>query len=762
METLQSRARAELVVRVEMIESQLQALGLHVQRLRGPALARFYQSCLTPERVLNHPLSDQQISVAGRLPRAKKSRVQGTLFQGEVIDRVPVPFTENSEQKRPVSPGEQPEAAPISAVLTSEKKHRHRRHSPQGSRKKGRSLRRKRGLDQRTLPLSDTVHLADLLAPGGIQEFRDALCVEGTSEEWVRGIAVTAFPREVSTTGWLAPLLLHDDILEVVFHLHPQPGARVLRQLKRQRTGYASTKAFNRRYGRLDEPEMEVAQADVLRIMGKLASGEERIFEVSLFLLVRAPDRQTLAERCERIMALLQTVLLDAVAHPTTFEHAQALRSTLPECRDELGRTITLDTSSLATAFPFISNSLTMPGGTLLGVTDSGEPVLLDPWHPTLENPHAFVGGVTGSGKSQFGKLWIERSLLINGETGERSSVIDPDGEYVGLARAMSGCVVRVAAGSTQHLNPFDLIPPGQDLATYLNAVEGTDRLAEKIQDLRSLLTVMLAEKGTTLSSRERGLLDHALYETYRRVGISADARTHYHQPPLLRDLSEVLKSGVSGPDAFDLVLRLSPYIEGSLSGLFSAQTNVQLDSHLLVWDVREMRGEFLPIGMFLIADCIWTQAISQSHIRRALYIDEAATLIEHIEGGRFLANLSRRARKRYLRLVVMTQNPESFVEHEHGSVVAANAAIKILKRQDRTSVKAVADRFGLTRGEAERLLVLSPPEALVLAGDRRVLLSSQVSAREYELMTTNPVEVAERSANHPTAFFQRMEEEQA
>ncbi|HVU68331.1 MAG TPA: hypothetical protein VHD63_14430, partial [Ktedonobacteraceae bacterium] len=143
----------------------------------------------------------------------------------------------------------------------------------------------------------------------------------------------------------------------------------------------------------------------------------------------------------------------------------------------------------------------------------------------------------------------------------------------------------------------------------------------------------------------------------------------------------------------------------------------------------------------------IWTQAIYQSHIRRCLSIDEAASLIEHPEGGRFLANLSRRARKRYLRLVIMTQSPESFVEDPSGSVVASNAAIKILKKQDRTSIRAVAQRFGLTSGEEQRLLLFGVQEALLFAGDRRVLLSVQASPQEHRLITTNPMERAQQAA---------------
>jgi len=159
------------------------------------------------------------------------------------------------------------------------------------------------------------------------------------------------------------------------------------------------------------------------------------------------------------------------------------------------------------------------------------------------------------------------------------------------------------------------------------------------------------------------------------------------------------------------LGLRLAHYTEGSLAGLFASQTNVPLDSHLLVWDIFEMRGDLRPVGIFLIADWLWTQATYHSGVPRCLSIDEAASLLDYPEGAHFLETFSRRARKRYLRLVVMTQNPELFVQDKSGGVVASNAAIKCLKKQDRTSVAAVGERFGLTYGEKERLLAFSRPE---------------------------------------------------
>src|SRR5262249_53520476 len=151
------------------------------------------------------------------------------------------------------------------------------------------------------------------------------------------------------------------------------------------------------------------------------------------------------------------------------------------------------------------------------------------------------------------------------------------------------------------------------------------------------------------------------IYETYNLVGITADPRTHDRKPPLMRDLHEVLQSGVCGKDEFGLADRLYWYVGGSLSGLFNSHTDVELNSHLVIFNIRDMLGkELRPIGIFLIADFVWSQVLS-SHRPRKLYIDEAWSLIQYPEGGHFLASLARRARKRYLALCTITQNPELF-----------------------------------------------------------------------------------------------------
>ncbi len=504
-ETLE-KAQQQLDLRAEVVMQQLAAIGLHCHRLDDEELYALYASCLTPRRVLRAPLP----------PLAASSVERPT----KVRERGKVSTTPKSASPSPATP--QPGQRAI---------YRQQSAPTQAPAAPQRQRRATDGLQEVRLPQPHLTQLADLLAPASVEVSRDALCLEG---EFVRALAVTGFPREVFP-GWLAPLLLHDEICEIVMHIHPQDNAAMLRELLRRKNLYQSSRRVNLRRGRMDDPQAQVAEQDVDALIGQLASGEERVFEVSLYILVRAADRRTLDERSERMLALLSNLFL--LARPATFEHARALRSFLPEARNELMRTFTLDSSSLATAFPFISNALFMPTGVLVGVTPGGEPVAIDEWDESMDNPHEFCGAVSGAGKSYFYKLRIMRELLRHRRQGLQVVVIDPEKEYEDLCRTLGGDFVRLAPGSQQHLNPFDLLPVGSDLNSYLRDRSQGDRLADKVQGLHALFDIMLADRGpegvSTLSSREKGLLDRAIYETYRQVGITTDPRTHGQRVPL-------------------------------------------------------------------------------------------------------------------------------------------------------------------------------------------------------------------------------------
>ena len=457
------------------------------------------------------------------------------------------------------------------------------------------------------------------------------------------------------------------------------------------------------------------------------------MFSVSLYVLLRAPSQRALDDLTRRVETTLDGML--AHSRVAILEQERAFRACLPAASDELLAYRNLDTSSLATTFPFTSSSLSMERGVLYGVaTRSQSPVIVDPFDASLENANVAVFAMAGAGKSYFVKLMALRNLLC----GVDFLVVDPEDEYGAVCQAADGQYVRLASTSAHHLNPFDLPPPGSP------TVEGTDVLAEQVTAVLGLLGVMLAEPGAGLSIYERGALDRAAYQTYARLGVTADPATHLRPPPLLRDLQAVLEETSSNDVTAGLAARLRRYVSGSLAGgLFAGPTNVALNRRLVVFNIQMLEEELRPLAMHLIANFVWNR-VRRERRPRLLVIDEAWSLLRYPEGGAFISGMARRARKYYLGLVTITQDAADFLRSDHGRAVLVNAAMKLLLKQDSTTVDAV---FELTPEERQYLLGANKGEGLLFARGGRLPLTIEASPAEHRLATTAPRELAEIAA---------------
>jgi len=568
--------------------------------------------------------------------------------------------------------------------------------------------------------------VADLIAPAALEVARDHLRLD---TQFARTLVVTGYPRTVSP-GWLAPLIDFEEPIELSLHLHPLQTAQMVSTLSHKLVQLHSSRLLAARGGRLPDPEREVAYEDAERLRDALQRGEEKIFSVALYILLRAGSLAALDALTRKVELTLGGML--AHARTAILEQDTAFQSCLPQGQDQLLLYRNLDTSSVATMFPFSSSSLTMERGVLYGIArHNHSPVIVDPFDETLENANMVVFATSGAGKSYFTKLMALRNLLL----GVDFLVIDPEDEYRSLCTAVDGQYVRLASSSAQHLNPFDLPPADQDQ-------EARNPLAEQVAALLALLEIMLAEPGHGLTSHERALLDRALYETYAVAGITDKVSTQHGPAPLMRDLQAVL-ANTPGEVAGSLAARLQRYVEGSLSGLFSAPTDVALDRRLVVFNLQALEPELRPLGVHLIATFVWNQ-VRRSRRPRLLIIDEAWSLVQYPEGGAFLAGMARRSRKYYLGLVTITQDVADFLSVDHGRTVLANAALKLLMKQDAAIIDPVVQAFRLSAEERQFLLAAGKGEGLFFAHGSHVALKIEASPAEHRLATTSPRELAQ------------------
>jgi hypothetical protein len=693
---LLEHARQTLDLRVEELTRMLNGMmNLPVRRLRGPQeLAPFYYSCLTPQKADQYPLPNEVLDALERPIHA--ADITGKL--GRKATFAP-PFEDAQDP-------------------------------PSGTRK-----RTDQGRDEAQ---SDLTSLSDLTAPAGILLAADHLTVE---HEQVRVLIIQHLPRVVSS-GWLKPLADLDEPMEVSFHLQPRHSAFMVQQFRRRQMEYQSSRQLARSKGNEVDPHTKIAEEDVSDLIMRLASGEERMLDVTILVLLRGATRRMLDERTERVRATLHNMLL--VAREALFEQDKAFRSCLPHGRNELSG-ILLDSRSASTLFPFLSNSLFHPDGILEGITPQGDPVLLDAWGPDMANANRIILGPPGWGKSHYVKTMLMRLALKYRCAQQQSGMernfqlitIDPEREYGRVALPFHGQMVRLAPGSQHHLNPFDLPRP-----TSEDIYEHGDRLADHIQRLHTLLEIMLADRtpqgAGRLSSQEKGLLDRALYEAYRKVGITSEVKTHDRPAPLMRDLYDVLESGVCGPDVTGLTPRLQRFVHGSLAGLFAGPTNVQLDQMIVNFDIHDLETELRPIGLFLVSNFVWTESF-HSRIPRLLVVDEAATLYHYESGAAFLEDFVRRARKYYVGVILISQHPLLFQQ----SSIPANCATKVLMRQDATTLDLLEQMLKLSWREVQLLRHLPIGEALLLTGEKRLHVRFEASELEHLLATTDPQEIA-------------------
>ena len=235
--------------------------------------------------------------------------------------------------------------------------------------------------------------LADLLAPAAVEVARNHVRLE---YQYARVLIVVGYPHTVAA-GWLTPLLEFEHPIEISLHVHPLETASIVKLLGHKLVQLQSSRLVEVRGGRLADPEREVAFEDAERLRDALQRGEQRVFSVSLYVLLRAGSPRALDDLTRRVETTLDGML--AHSRVAILEQERAFRACLPTARDELLAYRNLDTTSLATTFPFTSGSLSMERGVLYGVaTRSKSPVIVDPFDASLENANLLACSLSTKG----------------------------------------------------------------------------------------------------------------------------------------------------------------------------------------------------------------------------------------------------------------------------------------------------------------------------------------------------------------------------
>ena len=561
------------------------------------------------------------------------------------------------------------------------------------------------------------MNVRDIIAPSAIEvDFNDIRI----GDMYYRTFFVSGYPRFVGA-NWLSPVINFDHTLLISMFYYPVKSKVILDDLRKKITELEATTMTNREKGKISDPVVEAALEDATALQEQLVKGVEKYFQFSFYITIPAYEKEELDNVSSKLESLLASLLL--ISKTSALQMEDAFRSCIPTGIDRLMVTRNMDTTSLATTFPFTSSDLTMEEGIMYGINKhNGSLVIFDRF--SMENANSVVFAKSGAGKSYFVKLEALRHLVF----GAHVMIIDPEEEYYNLCEVVGGNYIGFSANSKHKINPFDL----SGIAT-----EGENELGQKLISLVTLLKLMMGQ----LNSTEEAILDRALIETYRMKGITTDPDTqNSKEPPVMEDLYKVLLGG-SEPESKSMADRLEKFIKGSMAGIFDSQSNINLGSSMTVFSTKNLEDALRPIAYYMILDFVWT-TIRRDLRKRILIVEEAWYLMQNPDSARFIYGIAKRARKYYLGLTTISQDVDDFLTSEYGKAVVTNSSIQMLFKQHPAAIDKVVETFYLSEGEKRFLLSAGVGEGLFFAGSNHVAIKVMASESEHKLITTNPEEV--------------------
>ncbi len=541
------------------------------------------------------------------------------------------------------------------------------------------------------------------------------------------------YPRSVEA-GFLDKLISSSGNFDLSIHIEPCPIETALvalnKELQKQRADLYAAKMK----GQLN-PSLEIKYKDTSKVLEKLQKGDERLFNVSLYINCKADTLEDLNLLTKKIESELNSLLIIPKQPP--FRMLQGLKSCLPLAENQLDIKRNVTTQALSAFFPFTSSFFKSDDtGIWFGLNKNNIPIVRDIY--TLSNANGMCLATSGSGKSYMAKLFISRYLL----NGTRVIVIDPQTEYTNLVKRFKGQRIDLSRTSKTIINPLDLM--GHEYP-------------EKRLALMDLMPIMLGE----LSEPQKSFIDKALTMAYEKKGIymfkkdtKYDVKSWKNEPPILEDVLDSLKKMEKRVTTLEkitirsLINRLDLYVTGVFSFL-NRHTKINFKNRFVCFDIGNMPKQVKPAIMFLVLDYVYMK-MKSSLERKLLVIDEAWSLLSRTEEASYIFEIVKTCRKFNLGLFLINQEVGDMLNSKAGRSVLANSSYTLLLRQKPAVIKDVQTTFHLSDSEKNFLLTASVGEGILLMENEHSKIRIVASEEEHKQITTNADEILKDKKDNP------------
>lgn len=476
--------------------------------------------------------------------------------------------------------------------------------------------------------------------------------------------------------------------------IEPSPSSELLKKAKQRLSVLEMQQNDRLKLGKIRDQQIDKNIEEVSSFIDELVHETEKGIIYSLYLQLEATDEKELDHLHKQLENISQS--MDLTFNRYTFGQKTAFKNFLPFGIDHVKENRILQSTAASYLIPFVSKQLQDPNGIFLGINAyNSSLVFIDPF--TSRNNNVNIFGVSGSGKSVTAKILMNRLFM----RGVQIIAIDPEGEYVSLAKSLGGEVIQFSRDNG--INPF-----------YINSSKESDIL-DHISTLKTFFKFFIAP-----SHFDGALLDEKLIKLY-------DTGT-----PSFENLLELLEDHPMRKD-------LSVLSSGSLRGVFNSTRRLELDNDIIVLDLHDLKkDEKRDPAMYLLTSLIWNLVNNHNGKRRALFIDEAHKLLVDPEVAVFYRELVKQARKRNVGVISVTQDVEDFLHNEYGKAIITNSETKILLKQSYAALTEIGTIYPMTDEEKQQLGYLNIGEVVLFREDEHIRLNIVVLPFEEPLVFSN------------------------
>ncbi|GHU45730.1 conjugal transfer protein TraE [Clostridia bacterium] len=570
----------------------------------------------------------------------------------------------------------------------------------------------------------------DFIAPTSF-DFRDGKTFKmGTTIGSVSFLQILA-PE--LTDRMLADFLDIDAPVTVTLHIKSIDQAEAIKTIKRKLSDLEKMKIEEQKKAVRAGYDMDIIPSDLATygneaktLLEDLQSRNERMFLATVIVLNTAKKKQKLENDIFSAAGVAQKY--NCALKRLDYQQEQGLMSSLALGVNQIEIQRGLTTSSVAIFVPFTTCELFQQGEAMYYGLNALSNNLIMANRKNLKNPNGLFLGTPGSGKSFSAKREIVNVFLL---TNDDIIISDPEAEYFPLVKRLGGQVVKLSPVSTQYINPMDINPDYSD---------DEDPLTLKSDFILSLCELIIGGK-TGLEPVEKTIIDRCVRLVYRDFLVNPLPE----KMPILQDLYDLMRKQAE-PEAQRIATALEIYVTGSLN-VFNHRTNVQLNSRLVCYDIKELGKQLKKLGMLILQDQVWGRVTANRSAKKTtwFYCDEFHLLLKDEQTAAYSVEIWKRFRKWGGIPSALTQNVKDLLASREIENIFENSDFIYMLNQAAGDRQILAKQLGISPHQLSYVTHSNAGEGLLFYGNMIIPFADKFdqTTEIYSLLTTKPGESA-------------------